>query len=194
MGWGSHGGLAECWSGERPLSERRRGFGGKNSVRPAHPGAYGGVGSSPVFLPCGVVLNPSGNPPPDPRAFFHPQQLAWVIFLLIILVSSSYSDPAPASRPSLLHWIYGVALKRKQVWGGGQLPTKSLQSKFKPKTAFLYCCPPGLGRGEALPCPSTNPKSSSTTSSPPGVLWSSVGMGDELPVGFPSLSKDKSQC
>lgn len=150
------GGPTVAWlsagGGKRPLSERRRGFGGKNSVRPAHPGACGGVGSSPVFLPRGVALNPSGNPPPDPRGCFHPQQLAWSIFSFIILVSSSYSDPAPASRPSLLHWIYGVALERKQACGaGGGSPQNPYKANLNPKRLFCSAVTPGLAGERLLP-------------------------------------------
>lgn len=56
------------------------------------------------------------------QGFFHPQQLSWISFSFILLVSSSCSDPTSASRPSLLHRIYGVALERKQAWGGGAAP------------------------------------------------------------------------
>lgn len=144
--------------GERPLSERTRGFSGKNSVRPAHPGACRGVDSTLVFLPRGAALNPSGNLPPDPSfffLFFRPHQLAWIIFSLIIAVSSSHSDPTPASRPSLLHWIYGVALKRKQAWGGGRLPSQNpYEANLNSKKRFFFFCSavtPALAGERLLP-------------------------------------------
>lgn len=64
------------------------------------------------------------------------------------LVPSSFVNTAPASTPSLLHKVYGVAFKRKQAWSGGTFPPTSYKAKTKGKwfacgSPGKRCCYPG---------------------------------------------------
>lgn len=58
--------------------------------------------------------------------------LIFLIFFFInkqFLVPSSFVNTGPASTPSLLHKVYGVAFKRKQAWSGGRFSPSFSQSK-----------------------------------------------------------------